>query len=185
CVKSVILCRVTLAVAETRAASVNQEGWAVALPGHPITLPQDHLPHYQFRTEWWYFTGNLKTVDGRAFGYQLTFFRHGYRPPGAGPAVTSRFVMNDVKFAHFAVTDVSAGRFHFDSRFSRGAYGEAGFGQGQKLAWIDNWDLEFDGNFRLKAEAKDHAIDLDLAPQKPVVLQGADGLSQKADGAGH
>ena len=37
----------------------------------------------------------------------------------------------------------------------------------------------------LKAEAKDYAIALDLAPEKPVVLQGADGLSQKADGAGH
>ena len=44
------------------------------LPGYEINLPRDHLPHYQFRTEWWYFTGNLKTADGRAFGYQLTFF---------------------------------------------------------------------------------------------------------------
>ncbi len=154
-------------LAGAEAQSANNEGWALAVPGYQITLPRDHFPHYQFRTEWWYFTGNLKTVDGRAFGYQLTFFRHGYRPPGAGPAVTSRFVMNDVKFAHFAVTDVSAGKFHFDSRISRGAYGEAGFGQGQKLAWIDNWDLEFDGNFQLKAEAKDYAIALDLAPEKP------------------
>jgi predicted secreted hydrolase len=167
------------------AQSANNEGWAVALPGYQITLPRDHFPHYQFRTEWWYFTGNVKTVDGRAFGYQLTFFRHGYRPPGIGQVVTSRFVMNDVKFAHFAVTDVKAGKFHFDSRISRGAYGEAGFAQGQKLAWIDNWDLEFDRNFRLKAEAKDYAIALDLTPEKPVVLQGEDGLSQKADGAGH
>lgn len=172
-------------LASAGAQSANNEGWALALPGYQITLPRDHFPHYQFRTEWWYFTGNVKTVDGRAFGYQLTFFRHGYRPPGAGPAVTSRFVMNDVKFAHFAVTDVSAGKFHFDSRISRGAYGEAGFGQSQKLAWIDDWDLEFDGNFQLRAEAKDYAIALDLASEKPVVVQGADGLSQKADGPGH
>jgi predicted secreted hydrolase len=167
------------------AQSANNEGWAVALPGYQITLPRDHFPHYQFRTEWWYFTGNVKTADGRAFGYQLTFFRHGYRPPGAGPGVTSRFVMNDVKFAHFAVTDVSADKFHFDSRISRGAYGEAGFAQGRKLAWIESWDLEFDHDFQLKAEAKDYAIVLDLVPEKPVVLQGTDGLSQKADGAGH
>ena len=184
--KSVILCLVILAVAKTRATSVNQEGWAVALPGYPITLPQDHLPHYQFRTEWWYFTGNVKTADGRAFGYQLTFFRHGYRPPGNEQPTTSRFVMNDVKFAHFAVTDVSAGKFRYDSRISRGAYGEAGFADGNRLAWIDDWELDFDeSNFRLKAAAKDYAIELDLTPKKPAVLQGDNGLSQKADGAGH
>jgi predicted secreted hydrolase len=165
--------------------STNADGWAVALPGYQITLPQDHFPHYQFRTEWWYFTGNLKTADGRAFGYQLTFFRHGYRPPGLGPSASSRFVMNDVKFAHFAVTDISEGKFHFDSRVSRGAYGEAGFADGHRLAWIDDWELDFSGNFRLQATAKNYAIQLELNPEKPAMLQGQDGLSQKADGAGH
>jgi predicted secreted hydrolase len=161
------------------------QGWAVALPGYQIALPKDHFPHYQFRTEWWYFTGNVQAADGRAFGYQLTFFRHGYRPPGLGPSVTSRFVINDVKFAHFAVTEVSTGKFHFDSRVSRGAYGEAGFADGKRLAWIDDWELDFDQNFRLKAAAKDCAVELELTPEKPAVLQGDDGLSQKADGAGH
>ena len=44
--------------------------------------------------------------------------------------------MNDIKFAHFAITDVGAHIFHCDSRTSRGAYGEAGFGEDSKLAWI-------------------------------------------------
>lgn len=174
-----------VAAAASRAENVNNEGWAVALPGYEITLPRDHFPHYQYRTEWWYYTGNVKTADGRAFGYQLTFFRHGYRAPGIGPPATSRFVMNDVKFAHFAVTDVSANKFHFDSRVSRGAYGEAGFADGNRLAWIDDWELDFNENFRLKATAKDYAIELELRPERPAVLQGEAGLSQKADGAGH
>ena len=168
-----------------KAEDADRQGWAVALPGYHITLPQDHFPHYQYRTEWWYFTGNLRAVDGRAFGYQLTFFRHGYRPPGLGQPATSRFVMNDVKFAHFAVTDVSGEKFHFDSRVSRGAYGEAGFADGNRLAWIDNWELDFDNDFRLKAAGKDYAIDLMLTAEKPAVLQGDEGLSQKAEGAGH
>jgi predicted secreted hydrolase len=92
--------------------------------------------------------------------------------------------MNDVKFAHFALTDISAGRFHFDSRVSRGAYGEAGFAEGSKLAWIDNWELDFSNNFQLKAATRDYAVELELAPEKPAVLQGEEGLSQKADGAG-
>lgn len=184
--KSLILCLAVLSiVAEARAETLNSEGWAVALPGYQITFPQDHFPHYQFRTEWWYFTGNVKTADGRPFGYQLTFFRHGYRPPGTGQPSTSRFVINDVKFAHFAVTDVSADKFYFDSRVSRGAYGEAGFAEADRLAWIDNWELDFDKNFRLKAAAKDYSIELELTPEQPPVLQGKDGLSQKADGAGH
>jgi predicted secreted hydrolase len=173
------------AIASAWTENTSNEGWAVALPGYRIALPEDHFPHYQFRTEWWYFTGNVKTEDGRAFGYQLTFFRHGYRPPGIGQPVSSRFVMNDVKFAHFAVTDVSAGKFHFDSRVSRGAYGETGFADGKRLAWIDDWEVDFSNIFRLKAAAKDYAIELELTPEKPAVWQGEEGLSQKADGAGH
>jgi predicted secreted hydrolase len=184
--KSILLCLLLLGLATVaRSESAVSDGWAVALPGYQIALPADHYPHYQFRTEWWYFTGNVQTADGRAFGYQLTFFRHGYRPPGVGKPAGSRFVMNDVKFAHFAVTDVSAGKFHFDSRVSRGAYGEAGFGAGERMAWIDDWELDFNNVFRLKAAAKDYAIELELTPEKPAVLQGANGLSQKADGAGH
>jgi predicted secreted hydrolase len=185
--KSLVLCLAVLSfVAEAWGETLNSEGWALALPGDQIRFPQDHFPHYQFRTEWWYFTGNVKKADGRAFGYQLTFFRHGYRPPGIGQPVTSRFIVTDVKFAHFAVTDVSADKFHFDSRVSRGAYGEAGFAEGDRLAWIDDWELDFNNNnFRLKAAAKDYSIELALTPEKPPVLQGEAGLSQKADGAGH
>ena len=172
-------------VAPASAENVDDQGWAMAVPGYHMAFPEDHFAHYQFRTEWWYFTGNLKTADGRAFGYQLTFFRHGYRPPRDRDPVTSRFVMNDVKFAHFAVTDVSTGKFYFDDRVSRGAFGEAGFGDGARLAWIDNWELDFEGDFRLTAATKDYAIRLDLRPEKPVVLQGENGLSQKADGKGH
>jgi predicted secreted hydrolase len=48
-------------------------------PGHrPCNLefPQDHAPHPGFRTEWWYWTGNLGSETGRHFGYQLTIFRY-------------------------------------------------------------------------------------------------------------
>jgi predicted secreted hydrolase len=176
---------VFVAATSARSENANSGGWAIALPGYQITLPADHYPHYQFRTEWWYFTGNVQTAVGREFGYQLTFFRFGYRPPGVGRPAASRFVMNDLKFAHFAVTDVSAAKFHFDSRVSRGAYGEAGFGDGDRLAWIDDWELDLSNIFHLKADAKDYSIELELTPERPAVLQGENGLSQKADGAGH
>ena len=170
--------------ANSSAEKVDDQGWALAVPGYQITFPQDHGPHFQFRTEWWYFTGNLKSNDGREFGYQLTFFRNGCRSPKNREPTTSRFIINDIKFAHFAITDVGAHIFHCDSRTSRGAYGEAGFGEDSKLAWIEDWAILFDGNFRLRATSKDYAISLGLIPEKQAVLQGNDGLVQASEGEG-
>src|SRR5205814_7551690 len=52
---------------------------------------------------------------------------------------SSRFIVDDLKFAHFALTDVSKHHFSFEQKTSRGAFGEAGFDDGQRIAWIDNW----------------------------------------------
>ena len=167
-----------------RGEVTNAEGWSLAVPGYQITFPQDYLAHYDFRTEWWYFTGNLRGKDGREFGYQLTFFRYGYRPPRKRIPVSSRFVVDDLKFAHFTVTDISNKRFYYDSRVSRGAFGEAGFGNANRLAWIDDWELSFGSDFYLNASSERYSIDLHLKPVKPPVLQGENGLSQRAEGEG-
>ena len=101
--------------------------WQLALPGWQYEFPRDHFIHPDFKTEWWYFTGHLADERGNRFGYELTFFRQGLRPPSAGNGETSRFLVNDLKFAHFAITDLSAGQFHFQQKISRGAFDEAGF----------------------------------------------------------
>ena len=59
-----------------------QADWRLALPGWNYQFPKDHENHPEFKTEWWYFTGNLSSADGRRFGYQLTFFRQGVLLPG-------------------------------------------------------------------------------------------------------
>jgi predicted secreted hydrolase len=48
----------------------------------PFRLPDDHGAHPDFKTEWWYFTGNLSSPDGRPFGFQFTIFRTALVPPG-------------------------------------------------------------------------------------------------------
>ncbi len=68
-------CSVALALACTAA------DWKIAEPGWRYEFPRDHHVHEKFKTEWWYFTGNLTTASGRRFGYELTFFRQGIRPP--------------------------------------------------------------------------------------------------------
>src|SRR5512145_873146 len=50
-------------------------GFARAMAPRAFTFPAEHGPHPDFRSEWWYFTGNLAATDGRHFGFQLTFFR--------------------------------------------------------------------------------------------------------------
>jgi len=167
--------------------------WLPAVPGHTYTFPADHLPHPGFKTEWWYFTGNVRDPAGRRFGYQATFFRQGLRPPAERPAGESRFIVDDLKFAHFGLTDVAARQFHFTQRLSRGAFGEAGFAAradpaaATRLAWIDEWQLTRPpaGGFTLTARSPEAAIEFTLAEGKPWAIHGTGGLSQKADGPGH
>ena len=65
--------------------------WKIAEPGWRYEFPRDHQVHPDFKTEWWYFTGNLTNKNGRRFGYELTFFRQGIRPPAERTGTTSNF----------------------------------------------------------------------------------------------
>jgi predicted secreted hydrolase len=186
-------CFVAVAVGGLVLLAVARADWRLALPGWTYEFPRDHQPHGDFKTEWWYFTGQLQTDEGRRFGYQLTFFRQGLRPPGARAEVQSRFVVDDLKFAHFAVTDVETGRFHFGQKVSRGAFGEAGFERSDphtrstRIAWIDDWLLvrPTEPRFQLTANHDGIAIDLAVADGKPWTIHGAGGISRKAAGEGH
>jgi predicted secreted hydrolase len=165
--------------------AVTPQGWWLAEPGYQFHFPQDHGPHPDYRTEWWYLTGNLQTADGREFGYELTFFRYGYRSPTQRTPVKSRFVIDDVKFAHFTVTDVRARSFHVAERTSRGAYGDAGFLSGSRLVWIGDWELDLGQEFTAKAEDNGCSIDLELDPERSPVLEGENGYSRKASSGDH
>src|SRR5690349_21091538 len=35
-----------------------------AAPGYHYLFPRDHASHDDFRTEWWYYTGHLRSDDG-------------------------------------------------------------------------------------------------------------------------
>ncbi len=64
----------TLSVAEALSGG-RLEGFARAEAPRDFVFPRDHGPHPEFRAEWWYWTGNLRTAEGRHLGFQLTFFR--------------------------------------------------------------------------------------------------------------
>src|SRR5256714_6208650 len=157
--------------------------WKNAEPGWRYEFPRDHHAHRKFKTEWWYFTGNVFDAEGRRFGYELTFFRHGIQPVAERDPNASRFIVDDLKFAHFAITDVASHQFHFDQKTSRGAFGEAGFGEGQRLVWIEKWNLnETEDGFDIAAIADFGAVRLHLRAARPPIIQGENGVSVKAAG---
>lgn len=159
-------------------------GFARADTPRDFRFPDDFGPHRQFQTEWWYYTGNLSTKDGREFGYQLTFFRRALSPDGIRRE--SNWATNQIYFAHFALTDIKNGKFYSAERWSRGALGLAGAKTNPFQVWIDNWSIEREGkSFKLKAQDGSISINLLLRPLKPEVLQGDEGLSQKSRDPGN
>ena len=159
--------------------------WTTAEPGWRYEFPRDHHAHREFKTEWWYFTGNLFDAEGQRSGYELTFFRQGIRPAAERDPNASRFVVDDLKFAHFAITDVARRQFRFEQKTSRGAFGEAGFDDAKRLAWIDNWTLTAtdDGIFDLAASSETGTLRLHLIPKRPPVIHGENGVNVKAAGS--
>jgi len=169
-----------LTVAEALSAG-DLTGFARAEAPRAFAFPRDHGPHPAFRTEWWYWTGNLAAPDGSRFGFQLTFFRTALTPEA--PPRGSAWGAHQVYLAHFAVTDVAGRRFGAWSRTERLALGLAGAEPKPFRVWIDDWEARGEGAtglpVRLRASEGDTAIDLTLESGKPVVLQGERGLSRK------
>lgn len=158
-----------------------QQDFARAEKPLDVVLPRDHGPHLDYQTEWWYYTGNLETEDGRHFGYQFTIFRRGLAPGESTRA--SNFATNQVYFAHLALTDVEAGKHHSTERFSRGAAGLAGATADPFRIWLDDWGVDglaADGSrLRLQVRHADLLLDLVMEADQPLVAHGDSGLSVK------
>jgi predicted secreted hydrolase len=161
--------------------------FARALKPRQFSFPADHGAHNPYRTEWWYFTGNLENSDGRKFGYELTFFRSAL---SAKPH-SSRSVWrnNQLYMAHLTLTDVKENRFYTDERFSRAGNELAGAADNKYQVWLYDWSAtaqdKVDFPLRLRAKSDEFAIDLLLNTQKSPVLQGEQGLSRKSAESGN
>lgn len=166
------------------------EAFARAFEPINFVFPRDHGAHPEYRTEWWYYTGNLTDSAGNQYGYQLTFFRSALTPDL--PERTSDLATNQIYMAHFAVTNGAANDHQSFERFSRGAGGLAGAtGEPVYAVWLEDWSVRTiePGVTRLQASAPgnggDVALDLTLRETQPPVLHGEQGLSQKGPEAGN
>ncbi len=149
-----------------------------------VEFPRDHGAHLEFQTEWWYFTGNLKSEDNRRFGYQLTIFRRGLAAGVEQRA--SDLAANHLYFAHFALTDEKLDQHLAFERYSRGAGGLAGADSTRLRAYLEDWTVDSTADsIELHASEGPIELRLSLMPAKPPVVQGESGLSRKSEQPGN
>lgn len=166
-----------------RGSSVAEQSWKEAGPGFQFSFPCDHAAHPDYRIEWWYYTGNVETREGKRFGYQLTFFRTGVVLVAVNP---SRWVVRDLYLAHFAIADLENQKFYSFERLARAGVGWAGADTEQYRVWNETWEARLDGETHvLTADDSGFRLQLALVPEKPPVIHGENGVSQKGAAAGN
>ncbi|HEX7707707.1 MAG TPA: carotenoid 1,2-hydratase, partial [Thermoanaerobaculia bacterium] len=157
----------------------------LAAPPYEFVFPRDHGNHPEYRTEWWYFTGHLKTGSGRRYGFEVTFFRVGIAPPGGDRE--TKWDLEHVMPAHFAITDMEERRFRYYEKLNRASEFTASAAVGRLDVFNEGWRASTnpDGSWRLVASAGIDSIDLTLRARKPPAIHGENGVSVKAAGEGY
>jgi len=163
-------------------------GFARAVEPREFVFPEDHGPHPEYATEWWYFTGNLEDTSNRLFGYQLTIFRVGLDP--ATPPDDSSWRSHQIYMGHFAISDIENKIHQSAEKINRAALDLAGASTHPIHIWLGPWSIKSQGQaffpLNLVADYKDMRINLLVdRGNKPLVLQGNKGLSQKGSETGN
>lgn len=149
------------------------------VPGRALEFPRDRGAHPGHRIEWWYVTG---VVEGQV-GFQVTFFR--VRNPDA-ESNPSRFAPKQLLFAHAALSDPANKRIVHAQRSARMLEGLVEASERDTGLRVDDWVLERGASaYRTRVEAPEFALDLELAPTQPPMLQGERGFSRKGPSEAH
>jgi predicted secreted hydrolase len=140
-------------------------------------FPRDHGAHPDYRIEWWYITGWLRTSRGEALGVQVTFFRARgqWRIDNPAALAPRQFI-----FAHAALADTTLGRLRHDQRGGRTGLGLAGADEATTRVWIDDWTLTLEDDRYVAAVAgKDFGYRLAFVANGAPLLHGDGGVSRK------
>lgn len=168
-------------------------GFAIADGSRPLTFPEDFGAHPDFRTEWWYYTGNLDSPEGSHFGFELTIFRVGLVPPTVALPTDSQWYGRSIYFAHFAISDIAQEQFYAFERYSRPgppapaqpSGGLAGAQSNPYRVWLEDWNVTelTPGVYRLQATQEGISLELTLTDEMGVILHGENGYSRKGQDA--
>jgi len=163
-----------------------QDDWRRVEPGLVLTYPRDHGAHLDTKIEWWYLTGELEDEAGARFGFQFTLFRRGLdsRPSEAGD---SPLRARHAYAGHLALTDVAAGNTRFAQRLARSSPLARASEERLELE-LEDWRLAGDEHgieLRAADRGQGFGYALTLVPEKPLVLHGEGGYSQKGEDPGN
>ncbi len=156
-----------------------------------FSFPGEHGSHPGYKTEWWYYTGNVKGESGVRFGFQLTFFRRQISPPGARkkwPHPSSPWRTNQIYIVHSALSDLKNGHFYYTEDMGRDALGISGTIQrgGKTKVFVKSWYSLIDkSSHKLHVSTEAFSFDLLLRALKQPVAHGIGGYSLKGAGNGH
>jgi predicted secreted hydrolase len=174
------------------------DGFRHAEPNQPLSFPQEHAAHPDYRIEWWYLTANLEDADGEPLGLQWTLFRQALMPPNERPAPTP-WAADQLWMAHMAISQGEQhqvaerfGRSHSQASLNTPQDSQAGVMISPFHAWLDDWQLKANeeadssdfNHLTLTAYSGEGAsrfgYRLELTAEGPLVLHGEQGFSQKA-----
>ena len=147
-----------------------------AAPATTITFPRDLYDHQAEQAEWWYYTGNLRSLTGKQYGFELTFFRS-FKPTGA-PAGQPQAI--PIIFSDLAISDLDGQRHFFHKQVDLLPSANAGITEQpwsiREGTWQLNQPSSAQGFFHLLATQDDFGLDLYMLPESLPVLHGTDGL---------
>ena len=182
--RSHVLAFLTSALCLLPSAFISASDFKLATPPYDFNFPRDHGSHPSYRTEWWYYTGHLRTDSGRRYGFELTFFRVGITPD---PKAETNWDLGHLIPAHFAITDVEGKAFRYYEKMNRASPFMANAAEGRLDVFNEGWRATTnpDGSWRLIAREGSDAIDLTLCTRKEPAIHGENGVSTKAPEKGY
>jgi predicted secreted hydrolase len=173
-----ILLSLLLAASSSAQRRIAEVRYPVVTPGAQFQFPRDHGAHPDHRIEWWYFTGWLRTAEGKPLGFQITFFRS---RPALAQDNPSAFAPKQILFAHAALSDPATGKLVHDQRMARSGFGIAEASTNDARIALLDWGLarRRDGVFLARTPAKAFGLDLTFTPRQPAMANGDRGYSRK------
>jgi predicted secreted hydrolase len=156
-------------------------GYERAIDIRSWSFPRDHGSHPNFKTEWWYFTGHLKSGT-KFYGFQLTFFRFANRDL---KELKSDWAPDQVYLTHFTITDESESKFYKYEKLNRDSFGISGSSSDTLRVWNGSYVAELiDTNIEIRASSPKTKLQLSLKQDSPVILNGNEGLSPRGPKGG-
>jgi predicted secreted hydrolase len=137
----------------------------------PLQFPFDHGPHFKAVNEWWYFTGQVQTAEGKTLGFEFTIFK--------------RFISVKKGFAflgHLAVSDPETKQHDFVEKTASPPV--TGIEEGKPEIIANNFSYQFAeaSGFHITAQTETIALDFVLKPESALLPHGEDGLITMGDG---